>query len=120
LADTLGELGLWYSLAPFVFLGGSLLPIGGHNPYEPAHMGAAVMSGVHITNFADAYASLEAKGGARLVTNADQIAEIAATWLRHPDALSTARMGASAFVADQSGTLDQVAKQLITALEITA
>ncbi|MDG1471622.1 MAG: 3-deoxy-D-manno-octulosonic acid transferase [Ascidiaceihabitans sp.] len=118
LADTLGEMGLWYSLAPFVFLGGSLHPIGGHNPFEPAHFGAAVLSGVHITNFADAYSALEAKGGARLVNYATQIAEIADTWLRHPEALQTARAGAKAFVADQSGTLDDVANQLITALDI--
>jgi 3-deoxy-D-manno-octulosonic-acid transferase len=119
LADTLGEMGLWYSLAPFVFLGGSLRPIGGHNPYEPAHLGAAVLSGIHVTNFADAYGAIEGKGGARLVSDAAQIAQIADMWLRHPDVLAKARAGATAFVAEQSGTLDSVAKQLIVALELT-
>ena len=43
LADTLGEMGLWYRLSPIVFMGGSLREIGGHNPYEPAVFGAAIL-----------------------------------------------------------------------------
>ena len=64
MADTLGETGTWYALTPLVFLGGSLLPIGGHNPFEPAQAGAAVITGPHVTNFAETYAPLFASGGA--------------------------------------------------------
>lgn len=119
LADTLGELGLWYALAGFVFLGGSLRPIGGHNPFEPAHAGAAVLSGIHITNFAQAYGALEAKGGARLVTDANQIAQIAKGWLIDKTALAQARAAAKGFVRDQDGALDDVAEQLIRALGVS-
>lgn len=53
-ADTLGELGLLYRLAPVVFIGGSLVPHGGQNPLEPARLGCAVLHGPHMANFADA------------------------------------------------------------------
>ena len=58
-ADTLGELGLWYALADTVLVGGSLLPgPGGHNPLEPARAGAAIVSGPHVANWAGVYAGL--------------------------------------------------------------
>lgn len=53
-ADTLGELGLFYRLAPVVLIGGSLVPHGGQNPLEPARLGCAVLHGPHMANFADA------------------------------------------------------------------
>lgn len=53
-ADTLGELGLFYRLAPVVFIGGSLVPHGGQNPLEPARLGCAVLHGPWMANFADA------------------------------------------------------------------
>ncbi len=58
--DTLGELGLIYRLAPVVFMGGSLVPHGGQNPIEPIKLGAAVLHGPHVTNFADLYDALDA------------------------------------------------------------
>ncbi len=68
LADTLGELGLWFDLCPLSFIGGSLVPVGGHNAYEPALHGSAILHGPHVANFADLYARLDANGGARSVT----------------------------------------------------
>ena len=55
-ADTLGETGTWYALCPIVFLGGSLKEIGGHNPFEPAQAGAAVITGPGYFNFAETFA----------------------------------------------------------------
>jgi 3-deoxy-D-manno-octulosonic-acid transferase len=74
LADTLGEMGLWYRLAPRAFVGGSLVAVGGHNPYEPAALGAAILTGPHVANFRDIYAHLHQGGGARLVRDADSLA----------------------------------------------
>lgn len=51
LADTMGELGSFYALAEIVFLGGSLVPVGGHNPIEPAQFGCALVTGNHLHNF---------------------------------------------------------------------
>lgn len=73
IADTLGEMGLWYRLAPLNFLGGSLVEIGGHNPYEPAALGSAILHGPHIANAKDVYDRLDEVGGARLVKDADSL-----------------------------------------------
>ncbi|MEO0392869.1 MAG: 3-deoxy-D-manno-octulosonic acid transferase, partial [Pseudomonadota bacterium] len=51
LADTLGEMGLLFATTPLVFMGGSLVPIGGHNPIEPAHFGCVILHGPHMENF---------------------------------------------------------------------
>lgn len=75
LADTLGELGLWYRLAPISFVGGSLVKIGGHNPFEPAALGSAIIHGPHVANFADIFARLSEAGAARCVTNEHMLAE---------------------------------------------
>jgi len=58
LADTLGEMGLWYRVAPVSFLGGSLVDIGGHNPFEPAALGSAIIHGPFVQKVADIYKRL--------------------------------------------------------------
>ena len=64
-ADTMGELGLFYRLSPIVFMGGSLVAHGGQNPVEAIKLGAAIVHGPHVFNFADIFASLDKAGGAR-------------------------------------------------------
>ncbi len=118
LADTLGEMGLWYALARFVFLGGSLRPHGGHNPFEVAHAGAALMTGPHIANFSESFAPLEAAGAVKLVSDADDLARQALVWLDHPDTLDKARAAARGFVADRSAEADGIAQRLIDVLKI--
>jgi 3-deoxy-D-manno-octulosonic-acid transferase len=51
LLDTIGELASVYSLASVAFVGGSLVPAGGHNPLEPAQFGVPIVMGPHIANF---------------------------------------------------------------------
>lgn len=51
LVDTLGEVGTFYKLSPIVFVGGSLVPVGGHNILEPAHFDCAIIHGKHMGNF---------------------------------------------------------------------
>ncbi len=74
LADTLGEMGLWYRLAPLAFVGGSLVPVGGHTPFEPVQLRSAVLHGPHVANFAPAYAALDAGGGAVPVADSGALA----------------------------------------------
>lgn len=69
LADTLGELGLFYRIASAAFVGGSLVEKGGHNPLEPARLGCAILHGPHIFNFVETYADIRGAGGAALVRN---------------------------------------------------
>jgi 3-deoxy-D-manno-octulosonic-acid transferase len=74
IADTIGELGLFYRTADLAFLGGSLVPHGGQNPVEPAKLGAAILHGPHVGNFAEVYAALDGAGAARPVADADGLA----------------------------------------------
>lgn len=73
LADTFGEMGLWYRLAPVSFIGGSLVEVGGHNPFEPAALGSAILHGPHVFNFAEGYARLGKAGAVREVENLDAL-----------------------------------------------
>jgi 3-deoxy-D-manno-octulosonic-acid transferase len=68
-ADTLGELGLFYRAAQFAFLGGSLIEHGGQNPLEPARLGTAVITGPHTHNFDETFrALLDAQGQGQVRT----------------------------------------------------
>jgi 3-deoxy-D-manno-octulosonic-acid transferase len=74
-ADTLGELGTLYDLAPVALIGGSLSPhLKGHNPVEPAKLGAAIVTGEHVESFQDLFDALFAAGGAVKVRSADDVA----------------------------------------------
>ena len=118
LADTLGDLGLWYALTDLVFLGGSLLPIGGHNPFEVAQSGAAVLSGNHVSAFAETYAQLETEGAARIVADGEDLRKMVAALLSDPDRLAAMTKAAKAFVAGQEDQLDDIATRLIHALRL--
>ena len=61
-ADTIGEMGLWYRLAPVALVGGSFASVGGHNPHEPLALGCRVLHGPHVWNFAESYQQLDAAG----------------------------------------------------------
>jgi 3-deoxy-D-manno-octulosonic-acid transferase len=74
IADTLGELGLFYRLSDISFVGGSLTAKGGHNPLEPARLGGAVLHGPYTFNFVETYAEMRAAGGAALVRNERELA----------------------------------------------
>ncbi len=74
LADTIGEMGTWFRLAPVTFMGGSLVEIGGHNPFEPAALGSAVIHGPHVQNFADAYDRLRLADASVMVRDGEQLA----------------------------------------------
>jgi 3-deoxy-D-manno-octulosonic-acid transferase len=84
-ADTMGELGLIYRLAPIVFMGGSLVRHGGQNPIEAAKLGAAILHGPHVWNFADIYAALDEARGAEQVADAGRLAMRIGAWLTDAD-----------------------------------
>src|SRR5262249_35104869 len=84
-ADTLGELGLFYRLAPIVFMGGSLVTHGGQNPIEAVKLGAAIVHGPHVFNFADVYEALDSSGGARLADGPEGLVKQLGQLLANPD-----------------------------------
>ncbi len=83
-ADTMGELGLIYRLAPAVFVGGSLARHGGQNPIEAAKLGAAILHGPHVWNFAEIYSALDNAHGAEQIIDADGLTAGFAAWLGNP------------------------------------
>lgn len=85
-ADTLGELGLFYRASPFAFIGGSLVPIGGHNLSEAARLGLPVITGPHTQEIPDQIAKLRANSGLVEITDAATLAAAALHWLAHSDA----------------------------------
>jgi 3-deoxy-D-manno-octulosonic-acid transferase len=74
LADTMGELGLFYSLAGIAFIGGSLVAKGGHNPFEAARLDCAVLHGPHIGNCAGMVSDLAAAGASETVFDGNALA----------------------------------------------
>lgn len=104
-ADTVGELGLFYRLCPLVFVGGSLARHGGQNPIEPARLGAAILYGPHVRNFAQVYGALDRAGGARIVRDGQELTAAIDQLLADPVARQAmARAGATAIEAAGGAT----------------
>jgi len=106
-ADTMGELGLFYRLAPIVFMGGSLVPHGGQNPIEAAKLGTAIVHGPHIFNFSDVYEAFDRGGGARLVTNEKDLVQAIGTLLDDAHLRQQSIAAAESVVAQLGGALDR-------------
>ncbi len=119
LADSLGELGVWYALTDLVFLGGSLKPIGGHNPFEVAQAGAAVLSGPHVENFAETYETMAQAGAVRWVPDAGALVDEVAALMGDGRQLTAMKRAAEPFAQPSGEVLGKVARQLLTALELT-
>jgi 3-deoxy-D-manno-octulosonic-acid transferase len=101
-ADTMGELGLFYRLAPIVFMGGSLVEHGGQNPIEAIKLGAAIAHGPHVFNFTDVYGALDAAGGAKQADTTEALVKQIGQWLADPVARQ-ASVEAAGRVVDQLG-----------------
>jgi 3-deoxy-D-manno-octulosonic-acid transferase len=94
IADTLGELGLFYRASPFAFIGGSLVPIGGHNLTEAARLGLPVITGPYTSEIPEQIERLRAAGGLAEVVDGASLAAAVAHWLNNPDAAREAGAGA--------------------------
>jgi 3-deoxy-D-manno-octulosonic-acid transferase len=111
--DTLGELGLVYRVAPIVFVGGSLASHGGQNPVEPIKLGAAILHGPHVWNFAEIYSALDAAHGAEQVTDVVKLAGRIGAWLTDGGERSKVVDAARETVAALGGALERT----VTALD---
>jgi 3-deoxy-D-manno-octulosonic-acid transferase len=116
-ADTMGELGLWYRLSPVAMVGGSWAPVGGHNPYEAIALGNAVLHGPNVANFSESYADLDAQGLSMLALNAEQLAAAVAKWWAAAPGNSTS---AHTPAERDAAHLEQLLKLLPGALPATA
>jgi 3-deoxy-D-manno-octulosonic-acid transferase len=110
LADTMGEMPLWYSLAGTVLIGGTFSDRGGHTPYEPAAFGSALFYGRDVHNFSAAFMRLQRAHAAICVSSANELAD---ALIRTKSPESQIKLGAAAQKALlQSGALDRVKSDL--------
>jgi 3-deoxy-D-manno-octulosonic-acid transferase len=112
IADTLGELGLIYRIAPIVFIGGSLVGHGGQNPIEAAKLGAAILHGPHVWNFSEIYTALDAVGGAELVADASKLTVRIGSWLKDSEARETVAQTGLRAMGTLGGALDKTVSAL--------
>ena len=92
--DTIGELAQLYQLATAVFVGGSLVPAGGHNILEPAVFGKPIVFGPHMQNFAEIAEAFLANGAAVQVHSDRELVEAVVDLMNDP--VRRARLGAAA------------------------
>lgn len=114
IADTLGELGLFFSACKRVVMGNSFVttPGGGHNPLEPAQFGCAIAYGPSMYNFADMTALLEAENAACPVASEDALKACLHEWLQNPAQVGTQGQRAQHVAQAQIHTLDDICAQL--------
>lgn len=117
LADTLGEMGLWYAVSPAAVIGGSFIDaIGGHNPVEATRAGAAVITGPYAASFADVYAAYRAHDAVLTASNSDDVADaVLCIWDgRGPDAGA----GKRAIASLPGGALAQTSAAILQLLPL--
>jgi 3-deoxy-D-manno-octulosonic-acid transferase len=113
IADTIGELGTLYALAPVAFIGGSLIDRGGQNPIEAVRHGVAVLTGPHWQNFRDAYRTLLRHDGAIEIKSSADIAAAVTKLFESPAELQRMRAGATQALSTLSGALDKTVTALL-------
>lgn len=115
LIDTIGELASVYSLAAVAFVGGSLIPAGGHNPLEPAQFGVPIVMGPHYGNFRAITEGLLAQQAIRIAAR-EQLAEVLADLLRdRHEAVAMGQRGRQVF-EQQAGATERTVRALASLL----
>lgn len=117
LGDSLGEMFMYLAASDVAFVGGSLVPVGGHNVLEPAALGLPVLFGPHMHNFVVARDLLLGVEAALVVTDADSMSRVLVDWLGQPDgARAIGARGRAALAPHGGATLRLM--QLIDALPV--
>jgi 3-deoxy-D-manno-octulosonic-acid transferase len=111
-ADTMGELGIFFRVARVVFVGGSLVPHGGQNPLEPAKLGCALVFGPHMFNFRAIVEELAAARAADTVRDAIGLSDVVGGLLADPASLRARGAAANAIAAGKGGIVDDVLAEL--------
>jgi 3-deoxy-D-manno-octulosonic-acid transferase len=114
--DRLGLLRDLYALGDVVFVGGSLVPLGGHNPIEAAAHARPVLFGPHMENFAQISRLFLSSGGAVQVENADQFAQAAQRWLSDPAQAFDSGARARHIVATHGGAVEKTVQRIVETL----
>lgn len=104
LADTMGELTLWYSHACVCFIGGSLAPIGGHNALEAMACAKPVLFGPHTQHFQELYQDIESAGAGQRIDSARLLVHTATQWMKDKALVQRKGQLAREFVLRQQGS----------------
>lgn len=120
IADTLGELGLFYRLVPFCFIGATLVPMGGHNPLEPAALNCAILAGPHHANNPIAFDTILAAQGFGGIASSTDIAREATRLILDPAAATAAGAAAAQGAAQLSGAVGRTVEALQGLLDARA
>src|SRR5690606_6698326 len=112
-----GELLFLYALADIAFVGGSLVPNGGHNLLEPAALGKPVISGPHLFNFLEIAAQLRDAGALREVVDADELAAVVDGFLQDPIRAAQSRAAGLSVLANNQGALQRLLSGLEALLQ---
>jgi 3-deoxy-D-manno-octulosonic-acid transferase len=110
--DTLGEMGLAYRLADIAFIGGTLVPHGGQNPFEAAQLDCAILRGPHIANFESLFEDMAAKGATAECTDAATLARQVSALLSNPTAIQQMSAAAKDYSARMGGARARMAELL--------
>ena len=106
-ADTLGELGLWFRVAAAAYVGGGMSKrVGGHNPLEPARLDCPVISGPEVRNWAEVYAALQALDAVIMVRNATELGQAFAGVFKDVEAARAQAFRARSLVEGQAAAMD--------------
>ena len=116
LLDTIGELGAIYALADVAFVGGSLMPKGGHNILEPAFFGKATLVGPHTENFRDIIATFRNQQALLVVRDADELAATLIRLLRDARECSALGARAAAVMQANAGATERTVQGLVALL----
>jgi len=117
LGDTMGELIAFYAAADVAFVGGSLVPAGGHNPLEPAAVGIPIAMGPNLQNVGELAQALVQVDVLRIVQDDAELAEVTAALLADPARRARIRAAGKAFIDDQRGRVHRLLERLTAMLE---
>ena len=117
LGDTMGELLAFCGASDIAFVGGSLVPVGGHNLIEPAAWAIPILTGPHLFNFAEVASKLDEAGGMEICANSEQLAESVLRLLEHPVEYRAMAEAARSVAESNRGALSKLLSTLSALLE---
>jgi len=112
LIDAMGVLTSLYTIADLVFIGGSLVSTGGHNPLEAAVCGRGVVTGPYVFNFRTVMDDMQHDGAAIITKNKTELEQAISHLLKHPNELQTLHAKAALFMQNQQDVLEHMWQEI--------
>lgn len=117
LADTMGELGIFYRLSDIVFVGGSIGPVGGHNPLEPANLKCAIIVGLQTFNFVEITNEFIEKNAIIVIKDENELADVVINLLNDKSKIISLANSALNLVQEKTDVMDKVLKEISPYME---